>query len=270
MVDDILHPTMMPAPAGSDQTSQIQVIRSSEWHVTDSRLGSYAKCPRRFFYTHVLGLGGARKASAFSRTHDCLYDLLRWLADARRNSAPSLAEAETAFEAIWASRGPVDHAFAEDYRRLASRLVAALVRAGAGRRFREAAPLAIDFPNGRVIVEPNEIAELPDGTVVLRRVRTGYKRSDEYDHLDYTLYQIAAQTHFGAGVVVQALHLTDETAEPVTITAAKLNFRRDKSDAMLAGIASGLFPVEIDSVSCPRCPHFFICAATPRAVLSLP
>lgn len=270
LVDEIAQPTMTPLPDGARRASPIQVTRASEWHVTNSRLGSYAKCPRRFFYTHILGLGGARKATAFSRTHDCLYDLLRWLAETRRDAEPSIAEAEAAFEAIWTVRGPVDHAFANDYRRLASRLVAALIRAGAGRRFRDAEPLAIDFPNGRVIVEPNEMAELPDGTVVLRRVRTGHKRSDEYDHLDYTLYQLAGQARFGAGVVVQALHLTDETAEPVLITTAKLNFRRAKSDTMLAGIANGLFPVEIDVVSCPRCPHFFVCAAAPRGPLSLP
>ena len=83
-----------------------------DWALTDSRLGAYEKCPRRFFYTHVLGLGGARNPTAFSRTHDCLYDLLRWLADARRTSTPTLAEVEAAFEAIWAQRGPADHAFA--------------------------------------------------------------------------------------------------------------------------------------------------------------
>jgi len=75
-------------------------------------IGAYEKCPRRFFYTHVLGLGGARKPTAFSRTHDCLYDLLRWLADARRSAEPSLGQAEAAFEAIWNARGPADHAFA--------------------------------------------------------------------------------------------------------------------------------------------------------------
>ena len=183
LVDEIAQPAMTPLPDGARRVSPIQVTRASEWHVTNSRLGSYARCPRRFFYTHILGLGGARKATAFSRTHDCLYDLLRWLAETRRDAEPSIAEAEAAFEAIWAVRGPVDHAFADDYRRLASRLVTALIRAGAGRRFRDAEPLAIDFPNGRVIVEPNEMAELPDGTVVLRRVRTGHKRSDEYDYL---------------------------------------------------------------------------------------
>jgi DNA helicase-2/ATP-dependent DNA helicase PcrA len=184
-------PPVLLLPAGAPRPVAIMVSLPTDFQVTDSRLTTYQKCPRRFFYTHVLGLGSARKATAFSRTHDCLYDLIHWLADARQTAEPTLAEAEAAFEKIWEARGPRDHAFASDYRRLASRLINTLIRGGAGRRFREAQPLAIDFPNGRVVVEPNEIAELPSGSVMLRRVHTGKKRSDEYDRLDYTLYQLA-------------------------------------------------------------------------------
>lgn len=50
-----------------------------------------------------------------------------------------------------------------------------------------------------------------------------------------------------AGVVVQALHLTDGTAEPVTLSGTKLGNRRGQSETMLAGIAAGDFPVEIDA-----------------------
>ena len=55
----------------------IQVAYAPDWAVSDRRLELYQKCPRRFFYTHVLGLGAARKATAFSRTHDCLYEVIR-------------------------------------------------------------------------------------------------------------------------------------------------------------------------------------------------
>ena len=270
LIDEIRQPATLPLPPEAPRPTPVEVRRGSEWSITDSRLGAYEKCPRRFFYTHVLGLGAARKRTAFSQTHDCLYELIRWLSDARRSMEPTLAEAEAAFEAVWQARGPAEHAFCDDYRRLASRLVAALVGAGAGRRFREAEPLAVDLPNGRVLVEPNELAELPDGTVALRRVRTGYKRSDEYDRLEYALYQLAAEAQFGSGAVVQALHLTDETAEAVTMSATKLGNRRTRSDGMLARIAAGWFPTEPDPVTCPRCPHFFICAARPRGQLTLP
>lgn len=269
MVREIPDPPRLALPPGVPEPQPITITWPTDWAVTDNRLGSYEKCPRRFFYTHVLGLGGARKPTAFSRTHDCLYDLLRWLADTRRSGDPELHEAEAAFEEIWRARGPADHAFAADYRKLASRLIAALLNAGAGHRFRDAEPLAIDFPNGRVLVEPNELAELPDGTVVIRRVRTGYKRSDEYDRLEYTLYHLAARRQFGSGAIVQALHLTDETHEPVVISPTKLGNRQKKSDSMLGGIASGEFPPEVDAVTCPRCPHFFICPSAPNGSLQL-
>ena len=145
-VHEVANPPKLALPTNAPRLQPIAITWPTDWAVTDSRLGSYEKCPRRFFYTHVLGLGGARKPTALSRTHDCLYDLLRWLADARRIGEPDLDEAETAFEAIWQARGPADHAFAADYRRLASRLIAALLKAGAGYRFRDAQPLAIDFP----------------------------------------------------------------------------------------------------------------------------
>ena len=268
-VHEVSEPSKLPLPANAPRLEAVAISWPTDWAVTDSRLGSYEKCPRRFLYTHVLGLGSARKSTAFSRTHDCLYDFLRWLANARCMGEPSLDKAETAFDAIWQTRGPVEHAFAADYRRLAFRLIAALLKAGAGQRFRDAQPLAIDFPNGRVLVEANELAEMPDGTVIIRRVRTGYKRSDEYDGLEYTLYHLAAQSQFGGNAIVQALHLTDETHEPVVISETKLGNRRKKSDTMLSGIASGEFPPEVDAVTCPRCPHFFICPSPPNGSLRL-
>lgn len=269
LLHEMTSPPTIPLPPEAPRPQPVTVTYLPEWTLSDRRLELYQKCPRRFFYTHVLGLGGARKATAFSRTHDCLYDLIRWMSEARLDGDPAEHEAEAAFEAIWQERGPKEHAFADDYRGLASRLVGALVRSGAGRRFRKSEPLAIDFPNGRVIVEPNEIAEMPDGTVVLRRVRTGYRTQDEYDGLEYTLYQLAGAAHFGMAFKVEALHLTDEVMEFVQITQEKLNNRKDKAEEMLAGLKTGLFRTEVNAVSCPRCPHFFICPAAAKGPLVL-
>ena len=255
---------------GAARPTAIEVTRGSEWSVTDRGLRAYEKCPRRFFYKHILELGGTWQATAFSRTHFCLHRFIDWIGDARRQWEPTLAEAEAAFEEIWKERGPIEHAFCDDYQRLASRLVAALVRAGAGRRPVEPRPLAFDLPNGRVIVEPSEITELPDGTIALRRIRTGKKRVGEYDRLEYALYQFAADAQFGGAAAVHALHLTDETDEHVKITEKKLTFRRSKTDRMLGQIAAGSFPPNPDGVVCPRCPYFFICPSIPQGSLALP
>jgi DNA helicase II / ATP-dependent DNA helicase PcrA len=270
LVPEIANPKTLPSPPGARRPEVVTVTSSAGSQITDTRLTSFEKCPRRYFYTHVLGVGAAKKSTAFLRTHNCLHDLISWLSETRRSGEPTVEAAEVAFETIWQDRGPVDHGFAPDYRRLASRLIGALVRSGAGRRFRDAEPIAIDFPNGRVVVEPDEMAELPNGTVVLRRVNTGYKRKDEYDRLDYALYHLAGQSRFGARFSVEAIHLTDETVEMVTITSQKIGTRRARSNSMLANIAKGLFPPETDSVTCPRCPHFFICAAMPKGPLKLP
>lgn len=269
LINEISKPTIITLPAGTVRPGPIAVMRADGWHVTDGQLKLYDKCPRRYFYTHVLGLGSARKSTPFSRTHDCLYELISWLSETRLSADPTVDAAEVQFEEIWQQRGPVDHGFVADYRRLASRIIRALVNAGAGRRFRQAEPLAIDFPSGRVIVEPNEIVELPGGAVVLRRVRTGQKRSDEYDRLDYTLYHLAGQACFGANYQVEALHLTDETVEVVTITDRKLGNRRTRSGELVAGISAGDFPTNLDSITCPRCPHFFVCAAVPDGPIDL-
>jgi superfamily I DNA/RNA helicase/CRISPR/Cas system-associated exonuclease Cas4 (RecB family) len=269
LVREIASPPAPQLPAMLSQ-QQVRVTWPAGWALTDRRLSSYERCPRRFFYTHVLGLGGAARATtAFARTHACIYELVSWLADARRSAEPGLVEAEAAFEKIWKARGPATHAYAAEYRALASRLIAALLAAGAGQRFREAQPLAIDLPNGRVVVEPHEIADAPDGTVIIRRVHTGRKRDDEYDRLEYTLYVLAAQAHFGNRAAVQALHLSDDKLEPVEITPRKLEHRRKKSDTMVRLIAAGEFPPQADAVTCPRCPHFFLCAALPSGSLDL-
>ena len=269
-LEEIPRPPTLPPPPDAPPPAPVPIAWPSAWHVTNTRLRLYEQCPRRFFYTHVLGLGGAQQSTAFTRTHACLYEFIQWLSAARQGGEIGEDVAMREFERLWQASGPTDHAFAADYRRLADRLVRALVRLGAGQRFRKAEPLAIDFPNGRVLVQPEETIELPDGTVVLRRVRTGYKRSDEYDRLDYALFHLAARARYGAAYVVEALHLADESVETVAVSTAKVKNRGTKSEEMLAGISAGRFPPEIDAVRCPRCPHFFICAATPRGPLTLP
>jgi hypothetical protein len=182
---------------------------------------------------------------------------------------PTLDAVEAAFDIIWQEHGPVSHGFEVNYRKLASRLIKELVKSGTGRQFRNIKPLLVEFPNGKIVVEPNEIATLPNGSVVLRRLNTGYKRTDEYDRLDYMLYCQAGKEHFGDNCIVEALHLTDETNETVIISSQKMDNRYENTNTMIGNIASGHFPVEVDATTCPRCPHFFVCSTIPRGSLTL-
>lgn len=269
LVKTVATAPVMALPPGTVPSGRVDVTIPASWPLTHQRLSAYEKCPRQFLYTHVLGLGGGGNTTAFLQTHRCLIALLKWLGTARLSGSPSIGEAEAEFERIWESRGPTDHAFAKDYRALASTLIAAVVRFGAGRRFRPAEAIALDLASGQVLVEPDELAELPDGTVVLRRVRTGKRREEEYDQLDYTLYQLAGRAKYGESTRVEAIHLTDGVLEDVSVSTKKLSNRRDKARAMLESIRLGEFPAKVNSITCPRCPHFFTCDAVAKGSLAL-
>ncbi len=268
LVKQIESPNQLTLAGEVLESNSIDVDWSKNWALTDSRLTAYERCPRRFFYTHVMGLGSARKMTAFSKTHDCIYDLMRWLRKARIETEPTLSQAEAAFDEIWEDRGLVDHAYRKEYRQLASRFIKNLLEAGEGRVFLETKRLPVSLSNGVIFVEPGEISKLADGHISVRRVRTGYCRSDEYKRLEYALYKLAAEEEYGPGVLVEALHLTDNQNEPVPITDQIVSNRTKTSVKLLDHIAAGQFLPDVDAISCPRCPHFFICAATPKGDLT--
>lgn len=256
--------------AEQPQATNIRVTLPDAWPLTDRRVSSYERCPRRFFYTHVLGIGTARRSTSFDRTHSCIYELIRWLSQARLTATPSREETHAAFDDIWAKQGPTDPAFADDYLGLARSLVDGLIEAGAGRRFREVEPLAIDFTNGRILVEAAEIAERADGVVVLRRIRSGHRGDKEFDKLEYFFYQRAAGQHLGGRTAVEAIHLTDNEAVDVPpLSSTQITNRVKKTENLLGGITGGAFDPSPDPFTCPRCPHFFICAATPDGDLNV-
>jgi superfamily I DNA/RNA helicase/Zn-dependent peptidase ImmA (M78 family) len=264
---EIAQPETLSLPSDVIQLERIAVKRPATWKISDSHLALYKRCPRRYFYTHILGFRSGRKATAFSRTHDCLRDLAKWLGDARKEGAPTLESAEAAFEEIWQSRGPAKHAFEVEYRKIASRIIEVLVKSGADRQFLRIEEVPIEFGHGRVVVEPNEAYRKTNGVTVLRRINTARKRADEYDRLEYTLYHLAGEAIAPGRFEVEAGHLADDSLETVSLTAKKIENRRAEADGLLARMLAGEFPAEVDSVTCPRCPHFFICAAAPSGAL---
>ncbi len=266
----VQNPDRLPLPEGYSKDAPIHVDTHNGWHLTDSRLTSYQKCPKRFFYTHMLGLASERKKTPFSQTHDCLYAFLNWLQIERMGGNPSLTDAHAQFETIWFEKGPHNNGFADDYLSLAKRLIEAAVKAGDGHVFVKVETQTVRFENGDVHVRPSEYASVPGGVPMMRRVRTGYRRKKEFeDDWIYTLYIMAARTAGLNSANVRALHLTDEVEEPVSLSSTQINNRIAKIEQKLDGINTGSFAPDIDPVICPRCPHFFICAAVPEGSLTL-
>lgn len=261
-------PALMPG--GAADSSKVPIVLPPDYAATDSELRNFKSCPRRFFYTHILGLGGGRRPTAFTQTHDALYGLIDWLREVSPAGIPSLDDVERRFEEIWQDTEVAAKPAAAQYRDLASRMIASLVKASANRSFRERTTLALNLREGRVIVEPDSIAQLQDGTVILRRLRTGHRRSKEYEdtaHIEYGLYIHAARQAYGPTARVEAVHLTDDIVEIVPMKDDIVRKRVADADQVLGKIRSGQFPTDPDPTRCARCPHFFVCAAVPAGQL---
>ena len=181
---------------------------------------SSQKCPRRFFYT-------ARSWTRLRPQGNRLFPNTRL--PVRRSS---MASENRLWGRTQHRRRPrrllspfgrfavlEDHAFAPDYRRLASRLVAALVNPGAGRRFRKSEPLALDFANWA-----RRRRTKRDGRLA-RRGRSScagcvpaIAHSKNTTELARYALPSGGSGPFQARLQVEALHLTDETMEAVEIT----------------------------------------------------
>ena len=252
--------------AAGDGPRVIDVRATQERPLGVSELTLYDRCPRRFFYTHVLKLGTARYPTAFLRTHECIQGLIAWYTDPQNSANASLAEVQRVFEELWATQGPTDHGYADKYHALAMSLAETLVRVAPAGTALERAPITVAFSTGNVAVVPDQISRRPDGRTVIRRLNTGKKRVLETDRLEYAAYRLAADQR---SALLEAVFLTTGESDPVDITSKKLNFRRGKIETLLGELRAGEFTAKPEPVMCAGCPHFFICDAVPEGALTL-
>jgi DNA helicase-2/ATP-dependent DNA helicase PcrA len=114
-------------------------------------------CPRRMLHTALLSIGAARQTGPFAKTHDCVQRLLNQMAEADTDLGGSgLAGLEQAFEAIWLEHGPWDHGYADHYRALGSKLLAALHRQLNGRTSIEPAAVVVNQAGVEVRVQAED------------------------------------------------------------------------------------------------------------------
>jgi hypothetical protein len=257
----------LPLPAGAANNWSVAVAPGTGVLNADE-LSRFDRCPRRFLYTYVLDLVGRQRETPFVRAHDCVYATIRAAKehDKARDKAWLLDQLDT----VWKERGPRE-LYEDDYRRIAEQTVEHFHAACVGLDLQKVETLVIDLIHAKVEVNPDQIAKRPDGTMLLRRIRTGKAASEEEDEWIYTLYHEAAAERYGRGnFEVEAIHLTGNTRMRIAPTTKKMKNRMDKAGAAAANIRAGAFPPAPDAFGCPRCPHFFYCPALPEGVVQLP
>ncbi|AFO92753.1 ATP-dependent helicase [Phaeobacter inhibens] len=228
--------------------------------MSPSQLATFDKCPRRFFFAHVLQVGGRRMESAPMRMHNAVQAVVDELT-ARPDHAPDETEMQTIIDAAWAAHGPTEHGYAAEYRQISDELLQFFIQLRQGEHRRELQSLSLRFEDAEVLVTAHEQIETGHSTV-FRRIRTGRKTSTALDALDAAAFQIAAE---GRGEA-EFVYLTGGDKDRLSMSEGKIKTRKKKIADATISIIEGRFPPN-RSDRCARCPYFFICNSPPSGTL---
>lgn len=244
-------------------SAPIDVHFDADISITDRQLGLYERCARRYFYTHILEVGGRRSETAFMQMHGAVQSVIDELCVNPLNVTSR--EMRELFDTAWLAKGPHDHGYSEEFRGIAERLVGFFSTSQSGFSQRPVEPLRLRVKGAEIVIRPDVILESASGGVVMRRVHTGHRRSSDGDSLASAVFRLAADEH-SPGCTVELVHLGDESVTPLSMTKTVLANRREKVLEMFDNVRTGLFPTN-EGRSCPSCPSFFICAQVPAGRL---
>jgi superfamily I DNA/RNA helicase len=259
--DIIVTRDLPPAPGDANLMLQID----GGLRFSGSQITLYDSCARRFFYTHVLQIGGRRTMTPFMHMHEAVRrvteaiikdpKLISCDADVDRLVVDACNEGEL-----------VDHGYAADFHELGKTMVRYFVTSREHHSPEAPTALRIAFGAEEIYVRPNDILVDAEGTRKLRRIRTGHRRSAEDEDVGAAAFLLAAQAAF-PGAIVELVHLSDQKILTLGLTDKKLEGRRTKLTKFLAQIRSGIFQADPSYRTCPGCLAFFICGTTPPGIL---
>jgi superfamily I DNA/RNA helicase len=228
------------------------------------QIALYESCPRRFFYTHILRVGGRRTATAFMHLHEAVRVVVETVIAADEPVTERDLEERT--DAALADQGLGDHGYRAEFRDLALAMLRFFLVNRAEAVAEPPVALSLNFGGEEIIIRPDEVLMRPDGVRAVRRIRTGHMRSAESKDVGAAALVLAVQQAF-PGAVAELVHLSDGEAYALSLSDRELKGRKDKLARFLGDIRAGRFPAEVSSRTCPNCPAFFICGQTPDGSL---
>jgi len=241
--------------------------KKPKWN--DDQINLFERCPRRFFYTHVLRIRGRKTETPFLKMHNVVLDVVEWLKSSHALSNPTEEELNVRFAEAWKAKGAVDHGYADDYLRIGRRLVDFLMELRRGNALAEVKPITLVWPECEIVVTPDSVARVTSGQLLVRRIKTGKQRSNEFDDIEFTIFHLAVRQAYGNQALVEVVYLTSELKAAMSLTERKLTTRTQKAQEIVRQIQGGEFPLDEDPRSCPRCPSFFVCGSVPAGSLSI-
>jgi DNA helicase II / ATP-dependent DNA helicase PcrA len=227
---------------------------------TERELEIYAQCPARYRNEYIDGMRGGRDESAYIRFHRCVYKTVGWLESERANgNTVNEADALAHLSGVWASEGPVGHAFEKFHRKTADGMVRRMARAIAAEATAyERGDWSVPLGQQNVLITPDRVLIHADRSVRVQRIRTGKKTKSEPGKPIYALLcKGARHVYPGRAVSVEAFYLG--TGEVVRIPVKDDDKLLAHYTDAIAGIERGEFHAVPEARRCPNCPSYFIC-----------
>lgn len=229
------------------------------------QIGLYESCRRRFFYTHILQIGGRRKTTPFMLMHEAVRGLCEEFVakNVRKITDDELREKiESQFQSV----GLDEHGYTSNFRVHAIRLLQYFLSTRDIGDAVNPITVAITINGDQITFEPDDCFLVADsGGHRFRAVKTGgYK--PKVDDLAASALLLSANEHVAASEV-EFVHLSDQDIRPITITFEKLETKTELLRQVLSSIRSGSFEPTFDKRGCPSCPAFFVCGEVPRGPL---
>lgn len=229
------------------------------------QMALFENCPKRFFYTHVLRIGGRMRRTPFMQMHDAVRDIFKGVVSGSAQiSTPEQLNQKVA-DAFKAS-GLSEHGYANDYQALALPMLRYFASLREGHTPEEPRALKLTFNNETVFVLPDDVLLRSDGKRTIRKVRTGHHSTRYAEDVEAAALILAAKEAF-PDAIVELVFLSDQKIEVLSLTKSKLENRKAKLDTALGDIRLGKFPPEPSIHTCPGCPAFFVCGPVPKGVL---
>ncbi|RWD31649.1 MAG: ImmA/IrrE family metallo-endopeptidase [Mesorhizobium sp.] len=264
--DTLTRRSVMPArplPSASE-ARDIKLVVEGRLRFDATQIALYESCPRRFFYTHILQVGGRRTASAFMHLHEAV----RAVVEVAIGSDVPLSEQalQDRIDTALAEQGLAGHGYLAEFRDLALAMLRFFLANRAGAVTEAPLALSLEVGDEEIVVRPDEVLLRPDGVRSVRRIRTGHLRSTESKDVGAAALMLAVREAF-PGSVAELVHLSDHDTHELSLSEQELKNRKEKLATFLGNIRAGRFPAEVSTFTCPNCPAFFICGQTPDGPL---
>lgn len=261
-IEEVQSARMLP---GAAEDADIEIVFEENISFDASQISLYDSCPRRFFYTHILQIGGRRARTALVQLHDAVRAVYQAHIQASSEDHDSLGEKVVAALKVYGLEG---HGYLPEYEELARNMVEFFASSRTGMKGEVPAAMILKVGNEQIIIRPDDVLNRPDGTKLLRRIKTGHLRSADEKDIDTAAFVLAAQNAFPRATV-ELIHLADQKITVPSLSATVLGNSQKKLSKVLLSIRNGQFPTDSSRFSCPACPAFFICGPAPKGVLRI-